>query len=185
RIFAVGLIYDLTFLLYALAPLALYLLLCPRRLWQRRAAWTLFAGLLLGGLFAMGFTAVAEWLFWDEFGVRFNFNAVDYLVYSEEVINSILESYPIYPLLALLFVLALGATWLLRGTQRTGFAAPLLPWRARLAALGLWGLALVGAAQFIGQDFPAGSGGNAYQRELAANGPYQFFAAFRNNELDY
>src|SRR5690606_2676659 len=61
----------------------------------------------------------------------------------------------------------------------------LLPWRARLAALGLWGLALVGAAQFIGQDFPAGSGGNAYQRELAANGPYQFFAAFRNNELDY
>ncbi len=28
-------------------------------------------------------------------------------------------------------------------------------------------------------------GGTAYQRELASNGPFQFFAAFRNNELDY
>ena len=27
--------------------------------------------------------------------------------------------------------------------------------------------------------------GNAYRHELASNGPYQFFAAFRNNELDY
>lgn len=32
---------------------------------------------------------------------------------------------------------------------------------------------------------PPRPGGNAYQRELASNGPYQFFAAFRNNELDY
>lgn len=28
-------------------------------------------------------------------------------------------------------------------------------------------------------------GGNVFQRELASNGPFQFFAAFRNNELDY
>ena len=54
----------------------------------------------------MLFTAAAEWLFWDEFGVRFNFIAVDYLVYSKEVVNNILESYPIYPLLAALAVLA-------------------------------------------------------------------------------
>ena len=37
----------------------------------------------------------------------------------------------------------------------------------------------------MGQDAPRGLGGNTYQRELASNGPYQFFAAFRNNELDY
>jgi hypothetical protein len=54
----------------------------------------------------MLFVATAEWLFWDEFGVRFNFIAVDYLVYSKEVVNNILESYPIYPLLAALVVLA-------------------------------------------------------------------------------
>ena len=37
----------------------------------------------------------------------------------------------------------------------------------------------------IGQNTPRGLGGNTYQRELASNGPFQFFAAFRNNELDY
>ena len=37
----------------------------------------------------------------------------------------------------------------------------------------------------VGQDAPRSLGGNTYQRELASNGPYQFFAAFRNNELDY
>jgi phosphoglycerol transferase MdoB-like AlkP superfamily enzyme len=37
----------------------------------------------------------------------------------------------------------------------------------------------------VDQDTPRGKGGNTYQHELASNGPYQFFAAFRNNELDY
>ena len=39
--------------------------------------------------------------------------------------------------------------------------------------------------QLLNQDAPRAQGGNAYQNELASNGPYQFFAAFRNNELDY
>ena len=47
-------------------------------------------------------------------------------------------------------------------------------------------LLLVGLCSgFVGQNAPRGLGGNAYQRELASNGPFQFFAAFRNNELDY
>lgn len=38
----------------------------------------------------------------------------------------------------------------------------------------------------FGQAFPRGwVGVKVYQRELASNGPFQFFAAFRNNELDY
>ena len=38
--------------------------------------------------------------FWDEFGVRFNFIAVDYLIYTYEVISNINESYPL-PLIIL------------------------------------------------------------------------------------
>ena len=45
-------------------------------------------------VYALAFGAVGEWLFWDEFGVRFNFIAVDYLVYTTEVIGNIRESYP-------------------------------------------------------------------------------------------
>ena len=86
-VFIVGLLYDLGFLAYAALPLGLYLLLCPPSLWQRRGHRLMLGLLLLTSLFAMLFVATAEWLFWDEFGVRFNFIAVDYLVYSDEVLN--------------------------------------------------------------------------------------------------
>ncbi|WP_339081650.1 sulfatase-like hydrolase/transferase [Pseudomonas sp. TMP9] len=184
-VYGVGLVYDLSFLLYASLPMALYLLLCPRRLWQMRWHKQLLLGVVAVSLFVMLFTAVAEWLFWDEFGVRFNFIAVDYLVYSEEVINNILESYPIYPLLALLAIVAITATALLRKPVQAALDAPRLrPASALLSVLGVLLLAGLSSA-LIGQDAPRGTGGNAYQRELASNGPFQFFAAFRNNELDY
>ncbi|MBA1272494.1 LTA synthase family protein [Stutzerimonas azotifigens] len=185
RLFGIGLVYDLGFLCYAALPLALYLLLCPAWLWRRRNHRRLMHALVAVSLFAMIFTAVAEWLFWDEFGVRFNFIAVDYLVYSDEVLNNILESYPIYPLLAALATIAAAGAVLLHPFTEAALATPLASWRSRgalaAASIALFGLCL----GMLGQDAPRGLGGNAYQRELAANGPYQFFAAFRNNELDY
>jgi len=42
--------------------------------------------------------AVSEFFFWNEFGVRYNFIAVDYLVYTNTVIGNIMESYPVVPL---------------------------------------------------------------------------------------
>ncbi len=106
RCLALGLLYDLGFLAYAALPMGLYLLLCPPALWRRRGHRWFLQGVLTVSLFAMLFTSVAEWLFWDEFGVRFNFIAVDYLVYSDEVLNNLLESYPIGTLLSILAVLA-------------------------------------------------------------------------------
>ncbi|MDM8347542.1 LTA synthase family protein [Pseudomonas sp. sp1636] len=185
RVYATGLGYDLGFVCYAALPLAFYLLLCPRRIWQQRWHRGLLHALVAVSLFAMLFTAVAEWLFWDEFAVRFNFIAVDYLVYSDEVLNNILESYPIYPLLAALAVIAVVAAMLLgKATDAALNAAP-LSWRdTPWLAAGLILTACV-SSLLLDQDFPRGTDGNAYQRELASNGPYQFFAAFRNNELDY
>lgn len=185
RLYGEGMIYDLTFLLYAFAPLALYLLLCPARLWRKRWHLRLLQAAMTFGVFLMLFTAVAEWLFWDEFGVRFNFIAVDYLVYSDEVINNILESYPVYPLLAALTVIAVITTALLQPRVRRIAAAPLLSWPERGISLAGAVTAVALSILVVGQGFPRCSGGNAYQHELASNGPYQFFAAFRNNELDY
>lgn len=184
-LYGVGLVYDLSFLLYAAAPMALYLLLCPVWLWQRRWHQRLLVGVVAVSSFVMFFTAVAEWLFWDEFGVRFNFIAVDYLVYSKEVVDNILESYPIYPLLALLAALAIGLTFALRHALRDALQAPRLPFKRAVAGVGMLGVLVGLCLVVIGQDTPRGLGGNTYQRELASNGPYQFFAAFRNNELDY
>ena len=185
-VYAVGLVYDLAFLLYAALPIAVYLLLCSSALWQRAWHRRLLHALFAISVFVMLFVATAEWLFWDEFGVRFNFIAVDYLVYSKEVVNNILESYPIYPVLAVLAAMAVVIGVAFGKLLARAIAAPLLP-RTR-AWTGLAALLVVSGASsvVIGQDFPrALSGGNAYQRELASNGPFQFFAAFRNNELDY
>ena len=185
RLYGIGLVYDLSFLLYAALPPALYLLLCPARLWRSKGHAIFLHALMGVALFAMLFVAVAEWLFWDEFGVRFNFIAVDYLVYSDEVINNILESYPIYPLLAILVVLAMAATVGLRHTLEHALAAPMLRKPRALLYLGALAIAALIGSVVIGQNFPLGMGGNVFQRELASNGPFQFFAAFRNNELDY
>jgi hypothetical protein len=104
--------------------MGLYLLLCPPGLWRRRGHRG-SCGLLTVSLFAMLFVAVAEWLFWDEFGVRFNFIAVDYLVYSDEVLNNVLESYPIGKLLSLLAVLAVVISFALRKPFNAAMNAPL------------------------------------------------------------
>ena len=186
HIFGVGLAYDLGFLLYAAVPLALYALLCPNGLWRarwHRATLHVLFGLLL---FVMLFTAVAEWVFWDEFGVRFNFIAVDYLVYSREVVNNIVESYPVFRILGTLVLLAITiAVGLRKRISAILDLSPLMTKTSRFAGVaGVVSLAALSAA-LLGQDFPRGQGGNAYQSELASNGPFQFFAAFRNNELDY
>ncbi|GHU33533.1 sulfatase [Betaproteobacteria bacterium] len=185
-IYGIGFFYDMTFLLYAGAPLVVYLLLCPqilwRQSWHRRLLHTLFAF----SLFIMLFTAVAEWLFWDEFGVRFNFIAVDYLIYSKEVVDNILESYPIYPILAVLLAVAVVTTAAMGRRIAASLDAPWLPkTRAWTGLASLMAVVAISSAA-IGQNFPRNlSGSNTYQRELAGNGPFQFFAAFRNNELDY
>ncbi|MGF6557652.1 phosphoglycerol transferase MdoB-like AlkP superfamily enzyme [Pseudomonas sp. S30_BP2TU TE3576] len=184
-VFGIGLLYDLGFIAYAALPMGLYLLLCPPALWRSRGHRWFLQGLLTVSLFAMLFTSVAEWLFWDEFGVRFNFIAVDYLVYSDEVLNNLLESYPIGTLLSILAVLSVVLSLVLRKAFNAALDAPLPPFRGRLLnALGLLIVASL-SLQLLSQDAPRAQGGNAYQNELASNGPYQFFAAFRNNELDY
>ena len=185
RLYGIGLVYDLSFLLYASLLPGIYLLLCPRRLWQQRWHRLALHGLIGIGLFLMLFVAAAEWIFWDEFGVRFNFIAVDYLVYSKEVIDNIRESYPLYRLLAALSAIAGIATFSLRHRITAALDAPRLSrLQSGLALGGLLLLTLV-CSDVVDQGFPRGLGGNTWQRELASNGPFQFFSAFRNNELDY
>jgi phosphoglycerol transferase MdoB-like AlkP superfamily enzyme len=184
-IFAIGALYDLGFLAYAAFPLGLYLLLCPPVLWRRPGHRIFLITLFLVSLFAMLFVSTAEWLFWDEFGVRFNFIAVDYLVYSDEVLNNLLESYPIGLLLLGLGAVSALLGGMLRRPLIAALNAPLPTWCSRGIAVAGLGFAVVLSAVALNQDSPRGMGGNAYRHELASNGPYQFFAAFRNNELDY
>jgi hypothetical protein len=51
------------------------------------------------------FTFFAEITFWEEFKCRFNFVAVDYLIYTFEVVQNIHESYPLYLLIPSMFLI--------------------------------------------------------------------------------
>ena len=188
RIFAVGWLYDLAFYAYALIPVALYITLVPERWWHGAANRWWVRGWVFASLYVLGFVAVAEFLFWDEFQARFNFIAVDYLVYRREVAANIQESYPLATLLAsILVVTVLVERWLWPRLARSLRPAPVASrasWRGRLAALGL--LLTPAALAYVELDqLPREVSPNAFATELAGDGPYQFFAAFRNNELDY
>lgn len=184
-VFVRGLFFDLGFLAYAAIPIGLTLLLLPSRFWSSRYAPTALKAIMAFSIFLMLFFATSEWFFWDEFGARFNFIAVDYLVYSEEVISNIRESYPLAPILSALAAIAIALTWLLQPLSKQALqSAGLTSIKDKLIAFVLLLLPAIASLSLLNQDYQE-SGGNAYLRELGSNGPYQFFAAFRNNTLNY
>jgi phosphoglycerol transferase MdoB-like AlkP superfamily enzyme len=183
RVFAYGLGFDLLAACYLLAPVALWLALTPDRIarnWPHRVLAMLAVAASVFGALVL---AVSEWLFWDEFGSRFNFIAVDYLLYTHEVLGNIWQSYPIGRVLIALAVLAAGATLLMRRRTWVQAAAP-LSWRAAVAVLAAWGVVFAGSLRWVDSDarnFSARDNAN----DLAGNGVYEFFAANYRNELGY
>lgn len=182
-ILGVGLLYDAGFLVLASLPCALVLWLAPEKLWASAVFRWMMPVLVFCCIYVLGFVTVAEFLFWDEFGTRFNFISVDYLVYRQEVTDNIWESYPMVQLLSGILVVSLLICWMLR--KRLGVALQSAqPLRARTRIFAPLALIAAVVVAFMDQT-PREWFSNAYSRELASNGPYQFFAAFRNNELDY
>ena len=66
-IFGIGLVHDLSFLIFAILPLALYLTLCLPTVWRHRWHQGMLRGVIGFSVFVMLFTVVSEWQFWDVF----------------------------------------------------------------------------------------------------------------------
>ena len=181
-IFARGLWFDLATLSIALAPWLAGAALLPDRWRGARAAGALRWVLLWLVVALLLFGAVAEFVFWEEFSTRFNFIAVDYLVYTHEVIENIKQSYPVPAILAAIALAALGIVLVLHRLVRLSGSA--LGARRRLA-LGVLAVALPAASIAAASVDQMDASGNAYADELAGNGLFTFWAAFRRNELDY
>jgi len=189
-IFLVGLLSDLVNAAYFAIPLVLYLMVMPHRFfvsrWQRLVLYPLVFALTYG----LAFSALAEWLFWDEFGVRFNFIAVDYLVYTHEVIGNIRESYPVPLLLSMVGVAAALVFLVIRPRLEVVIAAvrqqgPSASLASRLGVGAAFLLLPVLLFLTVDGALPGAVFANRYEKELAENGIYQLFSAFRNNSLDY
>ncbi len=182
-ILAKGLWFDLSVIAILIASVCVYEAVLPNKwrasrwhgLLRRLFLWWVIALLLFG--------AVSEATFWIEFSTRFNFIAVDYLLYTHEVITNIRESYPVGWLLAGIGLAAAGAVWLLHRTVHHIDATPI----SRTSRLVLLALALASPVLSIlisSVDQMEGSE-NAYADELSGNGLFTLAAAMRRNELDY
>ncbi len=181
--FLIGIVYDSAFFSYLLIPFALYLLVIPNKIYHHQLHKN---AVLIGffiSLYLLLFVQISEWTFWDEFGVRFNFIAVDYLIYTHEVVQNIIESYPLGWLLIGIFIITLGIFLLTRHTFLRSFCvAETLKMRSKMAG-SLFVLPII--SFFVMGKTTYQFSQNTYLNELAANGAYQFFSAFRHNELDY
>jgi phosphoglycerol transferase MdoB-like AlkP superfamily enzyme len=178
-----GLIYDLSFYGYACLPFLLYCWLVPQYIWQQTWHKVLVHSFAFLTLYGLGFIILAEMTFWQEFSVRFNFISVDYLVYRREVTDNINESYPILAMvLGILPLAVILYLWMNKFINRALNSQQAFLSRSQFSAVFLI-LPLLSFA-FVSQNLRENEQ-NVYQREIASNGPFQFFAAFRNNQLDF
>ena len=182
-VFGVGLLYDLAFNIYVALIFALLLLIIPNRILNSMVFRIITYLFFFGFLYFLYFSLVAEWFFWDEFKTRFNFIAVDYLVYRREVTDNILESYPIPYILSGIFVAALLTFWMIKGFLRRSLLAREGFLRRGVVTLSILILSLF-SYLLVGQS-SRDAFANNYAKEICSNGPYQFVGAFRNNILDY
>ena len=185
RIYFIGLFFDTVTFSYFIIPFVLFLMLVPDRFfnsgfhkWFAYVAYFIAFSILL-------FNGVSEYFFWEEFGVRYNFIAVDYLVYTTEVLTNIWESYPIPLLVTTILLTDLAILYLV-------YHKKLLleslnsksTFRSRMIT-GTFFLALPILSFLIVSFNWAEKTQNRYNNELSKNGIYSLFAAFLNNELDY
>lgn len=184
-IFSSGVVNDMIFFCYFFIPLILYFAFLPKSVLTRPWHKKFLQVMSFLAIVFFVFLGHCEWFFWNEFHSRFNFIAVDYLVYTQEVIGNIFESYPMNRVYVSVLVISasgylLFRKWIKREINRLEEKS--LPRRFGEAA-GCLTLPIL--AFFIFADVAHGISSNRLVDQLARNGLYEGFSAFRKNKLDY
>lgn len=137
-------------------------------------------------VFLLLLNALSECVFWLEFGNRYDFVAVDYLIYTNEVIGNIMESYPIVPMFLVILALSAGISWLLyfrkADLREAKISISLRQWGITLAIL--LGSAFLGGC-WLHLGYRHFKSENRYATQLQENGCWDFLEAFVSGEIDY
>jgi phosphoglycerol transferase MdoB-like AlkP superfamily enzyme len=128
--------------------------------------------------------AISEYFFWNEFGVRYNFIAVDYLVYTNTVIGNIMESYPVIPLFTGVGLISLIVTIIIVKKSKN-YLDHLPSFADKIKNLGVYAILFIVSLFAIPALAKLQNSTNVFANELQANGIYKFYLAFMNSELDY
>lgn len=181
-IFAVGSFFDFITLCYIFTLPMLYYIIIPAKIFNSKIHQNANKVLYFLFLYATIFGFVAEITFWDEFQTRFNFIAVDYLIYTTEVVKNIVESYPFGLILssilaaaALIFYFTYKKIIIVKNADflQSLKCQTIVPTLALIAFLAVDSSKLTQISQ------------NNYVNEIAANGTYQLFWAYRNNKVNF
>lgn len=137
-------------------------------------------------VFLLLLNSLSESVFWLEFGNRYDFVAVDYLIYTNEVVGNIMESYPIIPMFLVILVVTGLIAWPLffrrYDLRDARITLGLKPWALRFAIL-LAAAFLGGCWLHLGyRHFKSD---NRYATQLQENGCWDFLEAFVSGEIDY
>ena len=176
-----GIFFDLLFLFYFLPILLIFKTIFHKAFNETilRFVYFIFAFFLF---YSLIFGSVSEIMFWDEFGSRLNFIAVDYLVYTHELIGMLKEEMPLKTILLFLGVISLFCCFLSRNVIL-----------ARLNSYSFGSeIKLFFVSSFLGfvcyffiSTEKINLSSNRYFNEAYKNGTYQLFSAFYNNYIDY
>ena len=135
-------------------------------------------------IFLFSFNVLSEFFFWNEFGVRYNFIAVDYLIYTHEVIGNIFESYPIIPMLAVLIVITLTITYFLIRNERKYFKN-FMNLREKLLHFIIYAILFVSAIFLLKFNEKFETSESVFANEIQSNGLYKFYKAAKSATLSY
>lgn len=128
--------------------------------------------------------AVSEFFFWNEFGLKYNFIAVDYLVFTNTVIGNIMESYPVIPLFSIIGVVTITITYFI--VKKSNYFLENIPsFKGKLKNLGVYLVLFLVSLFAIPKLASLENSQNVFKNELQANGIYKFYLAFMNSVLDY
>ena len=182
-VFGIGAIYDIAALSWLLIPFVIYLVFLPKswHLGKFDHFITRLGYIIL--IYVLFFDVVSEWIFWDEFNVRYNFIAVDYLVYTNEVLGNIWESYHVVFILA---AIGIAATAIFFWTHHL-----LLPEKGAVSKFsvrimhGALYMLLPVLLFFAVDNRYSQITLNNYVNEIAGNGIFSLFSAYRSNEIDF
>ncbi len=150
-----------------------------------RKGWCRTGLLFLMGLyvFLMVLNALSECVFWFEFGVRYNFIAVDYLVYTNEVFGNIMESYPIIPMFFVVLLIAVAISWkMFRGKDFSEAGNNGLTFFKTFA---VYAIVFCCSFWWLHYSYREHNIGNNYANELQRNGCWNFLEAYNSSTLEY
>ena len=169
---------------YIILRLAIYVLfyLMPysfRISWRKGALYFSLSIIV----FVLTLNVVSEWFFWNEFVSRYNFIAVDYLVYTSEVLGNIWESYPIAWILVVL--IALSIVIIYRFHKYVNVSVTSTPGLIKRIGAVVLVVCSCGIGLTVIREGLRHFSKNEYANSLAGNGLFEFAVAYEQNELDF